>query len=102
MAGEAGDAVSKYVKGWSTKYALTEGVHEVTVEVKGRYAYTTGRLHQQLAIGKEFFTDYQAAVFDAEWRAEKKIKSLKKQIEKLEKLAAEPKSSQRGSSDERP
>lgn len=71
---------------WVTKYALTNGVIECrsadVIEVKGKVAVTT--------FGMLFHPDWHnteaAAIAHAKQMRDKKIASLKKQIEKLEKL----------------
>lgn len=74
------------LKGFCTKYALTQGIFPVDVETTdGMYFYTLERFRVQLT-SREFFVDYEDAVKDAESRRVKKIQALEKQITKLQKL----------------
>jgi hypothetical protein len=81
------------VKGFSTKYALSQGIQAVEVEdVKsGKYVYTTDQYMTQLVPGKTFFVSQDDAEREARRNAEAKIYSLEKQIEKLRVLAVTPK-----------
>jgi len=75
------------VKMFVTKYALTDGIQELDLEVgKNGYAVNRGGCWQHFKIGKDAFRDMDSAVKDAEEKRLKKIESLKKQIAKLEKL----------------
>ena len=81
------------MKGYMTKYALTQGIAEVEVRVStisDKYVYREGRYPTQLIINNTFFTDKQAAENAAKAMAEKKVKSLKRSISKMEALAREP------------
>ena len=76
-------------KVWITKYALTTGVFEITAEItKDGSAYD---MHTSLPTffhgeGKEWHRTKEAAIAKAEEMRQKKIESLKKQIEKLEQM----------------
>ena len=88
------------MKVWITKYALTQGVEEIdSNQVKefemtdtgylcfrrnGKYSYTT-ELYSQ----KEWHRTKEFAIQKAEEMRQKKIASLKKQIEKLERMRFE-------------
>lgn len=76
------------MKVWITKYALTKGIIETEIALQegvwtifenNIYMYTNER-------GKHWHTAYKRAKLRAEEMRQKKIASLKKQIEKLEKL----------------
>ena len=76
-----------------TKYALAQGIVEINTDDLGSYKIDNG--HLQITSKKNFPVDYCAgewytdksfAIEDAERRRVKKIESLKKQIEKLEKI----------------
>lgn len=79
---------------WITKYALTSGLIEVkakevcpeAVEVKN------GKWRGSWFWGNDWHTTKEAAIAKAEEMREKKIKSLRKQLEKLEKMRFEDKS----------
>lgn len=80
------------MKGFSTKYALTNGIREVEVSYgTGGYVYTADRYSTQLVPGKTFFKTRKEAELVAQRRATEKIASLEKQIEKLHQLALFPK-----------
>lgn len=76
------------MKVWITKYALTSGILEreaevctdSTISVKGT-GYCTVCFH-----GNEWHKSRESAIAKAEEMRKKKIASLKKQIEKLEKM----------------
>lgn len=78
------------MKIWITKYALTRGIIEREVEdrgdgiVKDDSSYITSYYHK-----KDYCLDYESAIAKAEEMRKKKIESLKKQIEKLEKMKFE-------------
>ena len=76
-----------------TKYALTQGIVEMHADDFEKYKIDDGYLW--LTPKKNFPTGYRAgewytnkffAIEDAERRRAKKIESLKRQIEKLEKI----------------
>ena len=74
-----------------TKYALTAGIMAVRGEISktnpNMLCYTTddGK-YTQYAHSKDWNSDLDEAITDCERRRETKIKSLKKQIAKLEKM----------------
>lgn len=80
------------MKVFITKYALTQGIYEVevketanpdmVVEANNSLAYYHGK-------GKEWHLKKEDAIQKAEEMRSKKIKSLKKQIEKIEKMKFE-------------
>lgn len=79
-----------------TKYALTQGIIEMNsddlMEYKiddGHIWITTKKNYPVDYSAGEWYTDKSFAIGDAERRRAKKIESLKKQIEKLEKLEFE-------------
>ncbi|WP_293666487.1 hypothetical protein [uncultured Parabacteroides sp.] len=73
-----------------TNYALTKGIIEKEAEIRSyrdesKYAYVRGEsIGYRMA--KEAFYNHEDAIKKAEEMRQKKISSLKKQIEKLEKL----------------
>ena len=77
-----------------TKYATTRGIIEADTDKLMDYKVTDGtRLYVHYRDGTilflnggEWYTSKSMAVADAEQRRMKKIESLKKQIEKLEKI----------------
>lgn len=79
-------------KVWITKYALTKGI----IETEGRISNScpglldakgiTNYLHGE---GNEWHRTKESAIAKAEEMRQKKIESLKSQIEKLEKLRFE-------------
>lgn len=74
-----------------TKYALTEGIKEIETDIRknevGNYEYVFYGNHYFFYIGKDAFTDKSEALKKAEEMKIRKIASLRKQIEKLEKLS---------------
>ena len=86
------------MKVWITKYALTDGIIEAehvpgVAEVGKEYAFFIDANNQLAA---HFYIPYEELVFDkesavqrAEKMRQKKIASLKKKIEKLEKVRFE-------------
>lgn len=78
------------MKVWITKYALTQGIIEKEAElcesydgmirVSGKFSYY---LHGE---GKEWHRTKESAIARAEEMRQKKIESLKKQIQKLEEM----------------
>lgn len=81
---------------WITKYALTKGILEVDSEtvkdfhVRGNSIYyreQTG--YPQGFHDGEWYEDQQVAIAKAEEMRQKKLASLKQQIEKLEKIVFE-------------
>ena len=77
------------MKAWITKYALTTGIFEITAEITEHgSAYD---MHSSFPTfyhgeGKEWHRTKESAIAKAEEMRRKKIASLKKQIERLEKL----------------
>lgn len=77
-----------------TKYATTRGIIETDTDKLMDYKVTDGTMlyaHYRdgtilFLNGGEWYTSKSMAVVDAEQRRMKKIESLKKQIEKLEKI----------------
>lgn len=84
------------MKGYCTKYALSQGIFEVEIRpiVREPYVYTVRNEYgssMQLILNKNFFTDRAAAEENARQQAVRKITSIKKQLSALEKLKREPK-----------
>ena len=71
-----------------TKYALTRGPFVANGEVAGRYASfkDAGEPFAKSLSSKDFCLSKADAITDCERRRDEKIKSLKKQIAKLEKM----------------
>lgn len=72
-----------------TKYALTKGPFKVEDAelVKRDFAtYTIGDSYTQYAHGKDFWLTEEEALADCERRRDAKIKSIDKQLGKLEKM----------------
>lgn len=87
------------MKVWITKYALTDGIsdgeiiaehkiRENPIEYKSRYLCRS-KDGDQCLDGGDFCFTYELAVQKAEEMRQKKIASLKKQIEKLERMRFE-------------
>jgi hypothetical protein len=79
------------MKGYMTKYALTDGIREVEVrpprDDNGKYVYTTDtQWPTQLRVGKDFFPDRDSAEARAKQMARQKIASLERQIKRLKPL----------------
>ncbi len=78
------------MKAWITKYALTEGIIEAdaTVITEGNAisVHFNGNLFANYFYGKDWHVTKDAAVLRAEEMRDRQIASLKKQIEKLEKM----------------
>ena len=80
--------VVENMKVWITKYALTDGIKEATAKKSNDgYGYVTD-WHEWFS-EEDCFTDKFSAIQKAEKMRKKKIASLKKQIEKLEKMRFE-------------
>lgn len=80
------------MKVWITKYALTQGIFEEEAEDYGDgFVKVTkkGFLDSYYKKGKDWHKTKESAIAKAEEMREKKIASLKKQIEKLEKIKFE-------------
>ena len=78
------------MKGYLVKYALTKGIEEVEIIedecIMSEYKKIKGYGWSYFWIGKEVLKDKDKAIQMAENMRTKKIASLKKQIERLEKL----------------
>lgn len=77
---------------WITKYALTQGVFEMDVERQsddGKSVYGKAWNQSYHGQGVEWCKTKSAAIARAKEMRDKKIASLKKQIEKLEKMTFE-------------
>lgn len=74
-----------------TKYALTVGIKEIETDIiRGRFEnreYVIDDSYSYFRIGENAFTDKSEALKKAEEMRQNKIASLRKQIEKLEKLS---------------
>lgn len=83
------------MKGFSTKYALSQGIQVVEVRPgrgsNAKYVYTTDSYMTQLVPGETFFVSREEAVHEARCQAAAKITSLENQIRKLSELAVTPK-----------
>lgn len=77
----------KIITAFVTKYALTRGIVEISSRLRvGSDLITTNEKYPQYLHKGDWFSTEEEAKVDAENRRKKKIVSLKKQIEKLEKL----------------
>jgi uncharacterized protein (DUF2164 family) len=78
------------VKVYVTKYCLTNGISEETLtsEIK-ELIHTKESGYCCYFLDKEAFLNWNEAVKDANKRKEAKLKSLRKSIDKLEKLTFE-------------
>jgi len=77
----------KTITAYITKYALTRGIVAITSRLRvGSDLITTNEKYPQYLHKGNWFSTEEEAKVDAENRRKKKIASLKKQIEKLEKL----------------
>jgi predicted ATP-grasp superfamily ATP-dependent carboligase len=76
------------MKVWITKYALSEGIeeHDVTDCGEGMMLTANRYFHGE---GRDWHRTRESAVTKAEKMRKSKIASLRKQIERLEKLAFE-------------
>ena len=74
-----------------TKYALAGGIQEVDgyITHNGYFADTYSHGAAMFAGKKEYFLNVDEAILRAEEMRNAKIKSLKKQIDKLEKMTFE-------------
>lgn len=74
-----------------TKYALTEGIKEIETDIRRNevrnYEYVSYGNYSFFYIGEDAFTDKSEALKKAEEMRIRKIASLRRQIEKLEKLS---------------
>lgn len=81
------------MKVFVTKYALTKGLFEETVEVgpgDAKYVYSIGRWRAQYILGVTAFRTREQAIENARGMARRKVQSLHKQITKLERLVKTP------------
>lgn len=80
------------MKVWITKYALTDGIIEVEGE-QDRLTYgfvaTEGAFRNEWFNRRDCFTSRTSAIKKAEEMRQKKIESLKKKIDKLERIRFE-------------
>lgn len=78
------------MKVWITKYALTQGIIKSEAEDCGdrmiRVKNENGYFEYYHGEGKEWHKTEESAIEKAEQMRQKKIESLKKQIQKLEKM----------------
>lgn len=77
-------------KVYITKYAISRGIEEIEREIYEvryyDYSYIKYDFCTLLYIGKDAFLDKSEAIKKAEEMKKRKIASLRKQIEKLEKM----------------
>lgn len=69
-----------------TKYALSDGIKKINAKVASGYCISNDYGILQSFYKDEFHLTEEQALANAELRRNKKIASLKKQIEKLEKM----------------
>lgn len=75
------------MKAWITKYALTKGILEKEVEdCRDGMVRESERHFPTYYHGTDWHTDKKSAIAKAEEMRKNKISSLKKQIEKLERM----------------
>ena len=89
---EKGGIEEKLMKVWITKYALTKGIIETEGEVSDDFPDildAKGIVNYLHGEGKEWHMTKESAVQKAEEMRQKKIASLKKQIDKLERMRFE-------------
>lgn len=82
---------NEHITAWVTKYALTEGIEVVDAEVchdihSGMISYGNCGYMVQSAHGKDWHRTPEAALARAEEMRKAKIASLRKSIEKMERL----------------
>lgn len=80
------------MKVWIAKYALTKGIFEIQVEqlgVDGQCVHGKAWNDSYYGEGREWHRTKESAIVKAKEMRQKKIESLKKQIEKLEELTFE-------------
>jgi hypothetical protein len=87
----------KTEQGFCTKYALTQGIFEVTIDLDygggsgNTYAYALGgRVPLQLKRGAEFFKTREEAETNAKQRAQRKAESLRRDLQRMEVMATHP------------
>lgn|SRR5262249_42428611 len=78
--------VVREMKVWITKYALTQGIKEMDVEVINNKMVAQGR-HYFHGRGREWHRTREGAQAKAEQMRRDRIDSLKKTLAKLEKLS---------------
>ena len=88
------------MKGYSTKYALTQGIQTVEVEdqkpdVKSKYVFIKDQYDVELEYGINFFESAAAAEIAAMQAAKRKVISLNKSLAKVKVLARKPRWSNR-------
>lgn len=73
---------------WITKYALTSGIIEIEARVCNNDMIEYGELHLEYVHGEgtQWHRSHETAIFRAEEMKIKKIKSLQKNIKKLEDM----------------
>ena len=75
---------------WITKYALTKGIIEVDAKLTSSDSVSIVELNTDLNMHwfykGDWYSDKESAIKKAEEMRQKKIASLKKQIEKLEQM----------------
>lgn len=79
------------MKVWITKYALTQGIIETEIDKQNSAMtyFTNGMYFDTNAIGTYWHDTKESAVKTAGEMRQKKMDSLKRQIEKLEKMRFE-------------
>ena len=80
------------MKVWITKYALTDGIIKLEAEqdrLTYRFVVTDGVFRNEWFNRTDCFMSRTSAIKKAEEMRQKKIESLKKQIEKLERMRFE-------------
>ena len=79
------------MKVWITKYALTDGIIETEIETQDPVwtVFKNNTMLYTKNFGKDFHTSKEEAKLKAEEMRQKKIASLKKQIDKLERMRFE-------------
>lgn len=81
------------VKGFSTKYALTQGIAAVSVEREDGSKYVYGRSNgyqSQYIVGVTFFESREDAIENAKQQAARKARSMRKRLAKIDRLAETP------------
>ena len=83
------------MKGYSTKYALTQGIQTVEVEdqkpdVKSKYVFIKDQYDVELEYGINFFESADAAEIAAKQMAKRRVINLNKQLDKVKPLTRKP------------
>lgn len=73
-------------KVYITKYALTSGIFSMEGEIRGDTVRGLGDHNGHIYLDRDWWLTKAAAITRAEELKEKKIKSLKKQLKKLEAM----------------